>query len=44
MINNFEDNAIPKILLQAEVDDYDEFLRQRQVLMAEMVREYYKTL
>ena len=44
MINNFEDNAIPKILLQAEVDDYDEFLRQRQVLMADMVREYYKTL
>ena len=44
MINNFEDNAIPKILLQAEVDDYDESLRQRQVLMAEMVREYYKTL
>ena len=44
MINNFEDNAVPKILLQAEVDDYDEFLRQRQVLMAEMVREYYKTL
>ena len=44
MINNFEDNAIPKILLAAEVDDYDEFLRQRQVLMAEMVREYYKTL
>lgn len=44
MINNFEDNTIPKILLQAEVDDYDEFLRQRQVLMAEMVREYYKTL
>lgn len=28
MINNFKDNAIPKILLQAEVDDYDEFLRQ----------------
>lgn len=44
MINNFEDNAIPKILLQAEVDDYDEFLQQRQVLMAEMVREYYKGL
>lgn len=44
MINNFEDNAVPKILLQAEVDDYDEFLRQRQVLMAEMVREYYKGL
>ena len=44
LINNFEDNATPKILLQAEVDDYDEFLRQRQVLMAEMVREYYKTL
>ena len=44
MINNFEDNAIPQILLQAEVDDYDEFLRQRQVLMAEMVREYYKGL
>ncbi len=44
MINNFEDNAIPKILLQAEVDDYNEFLQQRQVLMAEMVREYYKGL
>ena len=44
MINNFEDNAVPKILLQAEADDYDEFLQQRQRLMAEMVREYYKGL
>lgn len=44
MVNNFKDNAIPKILLQAEVDDYDEFLRQRQVLMAKMVREYYEGL
>lgn len=44
MVNNFEDNAVPKILLQAEVDDYDEFLRQRQRLMAEMVRDYYKGL
>ena len=44
MVNNFEDNAVPKILLQAEVDDYDEFLQQRQRLMAEMVRDYYKGL
>ena len=44
MVNNFEDNAVPKILLRAEADDYDEFLQQRQVLMAEMVREYYKGL
>ena len=44
MVNNFEDNAVPKILLQAEVDDYDEFLQQRQRIMAEMVRGYYKTL
>ena len=44
MINNFEDNAVPKILLQAEADDYDEFLQQRQRLMAEMVRDYYKGL
>ena len=44
MINNFEDNAVPKILLQAEADDYDEFLQQRQKLMAEMVRDYYKGL
>ena len=44
IVNNFEDNAVPKILLQAEADDYDEFLQQRQRLMAEMVREYYKGL
>ena len=44
MVNNFKDNAIPKILLQAEADDYDEFLQQRQRLMAEMVRDYYKGL
>ena len=44
MVNNFEDNAVPKILLQAEADDYDEFLQQRQRLMAEMVRDYYKGL
>ncbi len=44
MVNNFEDNSVPKILLQAEADDYDEFLQQRQKLMAEMVRDYYKGL
>jgi len=41
---NFEDNAIPIMLESATYHDYTDFLKQRQVLMAQMVRAYYSLL
>lgn len=44
LVDNFRDNAIPSMLLHSDMSTYDSFLRQRQVLMAQILREYYKSL
>lgn len=44
LVDNFNDNAIPQMLIEADADDYADFLRQRQRLMAQMLREYYESL
>lgn len=44
LADNFNDNAIPQMLIEADADDYADFLRQRQRLMAQMLREYYESL
>lgn len=44
LVDNFHDNAIPSMLLHSDMSAYDSFLRQRQVLMAHILREYYKSL
>lgn len=44
LVDNFHDNAIPSMLLHSDMSTYDSFLRQRQVLMAHILREYYKSL
>ena len=42
--SNFSDNAIPILLMKAVAVDYEEFLKQRQRLMAKMLKEYYRSL
>ena len=41
---NFDDNAIPKMFVNATIENYQEFLRQRQKLMASLVKRYYQSL
>ncbi len=41
---NFNENAIPEILENASINDYSEFMRQRRILMAKLVKDYYKEL
>lgn len=42
--SNFSDNAIPILLMKSVAVDYEEFLKQRQRLMAKMLKEYYRSL
>jgi len=41
---NLEENAISENVVNMTVDDYDEFLRERRILMSKMVERYYKKL
>lgn len=41
---NLEENAVPENVVNMTVDDYDEFLRERRILMSKMVERYYKNL
>lgn len=41
---NMEENCIPETFMNMSVGDYEEFLKQRQALMAKKLREYYFSL
>ena len=44
MQRNFQDNAIPQLLIGATVEDFQQFMNERRILMAKIVRKYYSTL
>lgn len=44
LMNNLAENAIPAGIISMTVEDYDQFLRERRVLMAELIEKYYKSL
>lgn len=44
LYKNLEENAIPKNIVNMKVDDYDDFLRERRILMAKIVERFYKNL
>lgn len=44
LLENLKHNAIPKIALDGQSNNYKEFLIERQKLMAKMIHEYYKNL
>ena len=44
LIANMKENCIPLSFKDMTVYDYEEFLKQRQKLMAEKVKEYYYSL
>ena len=41
---NMKDNCIPKNFIQMNYFNYDEFLKQRRILMANKLKEYFKML
>lgn len=41
---NLEENAIPEMVVNMTVDDYDKFLNKRRRLMAKLIEKYYKNL
>lgn len=44
LLENLKHNAIPKIALDGQSNNYKKFLIERQKLMAKMIHEYYKNL
>ena len=44
LIRNLKENAIPESIMNMTYDNYEEFLSQRQKLMANKVKEYYLSL
>lgn len=41
---NMKENCIPESFIAMDVNDFDEFLKQRRIMMANKVREYYYSL
>ncbi len=44
LMRNTDENCIPSDIAGMEYGDYPEFLKQRRMLMAQMIREYYESL
>ena len=44
LLENLKINCIPESLYLMNVDDYDSFLKQRRILMAKKIKDYYNTL
>ena len=44
LLKNLAENAIPEGIIEMTVDDYDDFLIERRVLMAKLIERYYKNL
>ena len=41
---NMEENCIPQNFIDMKIDDYEEFLKQRRMLMAAKLKKYYYSL
>lgn len=44
LLDNLKMNAVPSDIMQMSVDDYQDFLILRRKLMAQKIKEYYKSL
>jgi hypothetical protein len=44
LLENLKTHCIPESILNGTVDDYDEFLVERRMLMAEKIKNYYFSL
>lgn len=41
---NLDENCIPHNVLDMTVNDYEDFLRERRVLMSDLIRRYYLSI
>jgi hypothetical protein len=41
---NLKTNCIPEAFMEMNVDDFEEFLKQRRILMAQKLKEYFNSL
>jgi len=44
LYDNLKQNAVPKTILEMTMEDYQDFLLQRRVKMAEKMKEYYQMI
>ncbi|GAB4219868.1 MAG: DUF262 domain-containing protein [Candidatus Microgenomates bacterium] len=44
LFENLKENCIPQIIFQGDISNYDEFLKQRRILMAKKIKRYYQIL
>lgn len=44
LLTNLKQNSIPESIFNMEITDYNDFLEQRRVLMAQKLKEYYECL
>lgn len=44
LFSNLEANCIPEGIFEMGAEDYEDFLAQRRVLMAQKIRNYYESL
>lgn len=44
LIENLRSNSIPELVMEAGIEEYDLFLKERRHLMTQKIKEYYKSL
>ena len=44
LMQNLKDNGIPHSFISATHKDFFDFMEERRILMAHIVKEYYETL
>lgn len=44
LYTNLQDNCIPMEIIEMEIDDYQDFLMKRRILMSEKIKKYYQSL
>ncbi len=44
LLKNLKENALPKSILEMTMDDYQDFLEKRKMLMAKKMKAYYESL
>lgn len=44
LYTNLQDNCIPMEIIEMEIDDYQDFLTKRRMLMSEKIKKYYQSL
>ena len=44
LLENLRENSVPKDIFEMDIENYDDFLQKRRILMAEKIKNYYFSL